>query len=196
MNPHPPRPLWLLVPLLGLIAVTASLAWWHAGKTTWQPPAALHPELPTSATTAIATHLQTVSTQQAQERPLLWVSRRPLEQSANITPSETPDDLGSARLVGVFESGYQQRVALLLKPDGSKLTITSHSQPWRIEAFTGKIAVFLSDSKQRLEKTLEAGAAPPKPAPPAPPQQPRQRQQPGQQSQPSQMRQAPVQPRT
>jgi len=190
--PRPPRPLWLLAPLLALIAMTASLAWWHAGKTTWQPPVALRPELPTSVGAAIATHLQTVSTQQAQERPLLWMSRRPLAQNSTITSAETSDDLGSARLVGVFESGNLQRVALLLKADGSKLTITSHSQPWRIEAFTGKIAVFMSDNNQRLEKTLEAGAAPPKPTP-LPQQQPaRQRQQPQQ----PQIRQAPIQPRT
>jgi len=195
MKHAPPRQLWLLVPVLAVLAVAAGAVWWQTGKATWQPPAALRPELPNSAThTFSANALQTVGTQHAQERPLLWVTRRPLAQDATITPSETSDDLGNARLVGVFESGNHQRVALLLKPDGSKLTITSHSQPWRIEAFNGKLAVFISDNNQRLERPLEAGAAPPKPPPPEPPSRQRQRPQP--QSQPPELRQTPVQPRT
>jgi len=191
MHPiHVPRQRWLLAPCLALAALIASFAWWQAGKAAWQPPPALRPTLPETASHAIVVNAQ-AHIQHAQARPLLWVSRRPLQQDAIITPSEVTDDLGNARLVAVFESGNFQRVALLLKADGSQLTITSQSQPWRIEAFNGQRAVFVSNTNQRLERLLEAGPPPPKPAPSA---QPRQRQPQPSPPPPPQFRQTPAQP--
>jgi len=186
MKHRPPRQRWLLAPCLALLALIASAAWWQAGKATWQPPVALRPTLPDTA--AIAANMQ-ANIQHAQARPLLWVSRRPMQQDATIAFNAVTDDLGNTRLVAVFESGNFRRVALLLKADGSPLTITSESQPWRIEAFNGQLAIFVSNTNQRLERLLEAGPPPPKPPPSV---QPRPSQpQPGP---PPSPRQTPVQP--
>ncbi|MEZ5718454.1 MAG: hypothetical protein R3E55_08370 [Burkholderiaceae bacterium] len=48
-------------------------------------------------------------------------------------------------------------MAILQRPDGSPLKITTESTPWRIESFDGRKAVFVSADAQRIERPLEAG---------------------------------------
>ncbi|MBS0392342.1 MAG: hypothetical protein JSS19_15930 [Proteobacteria bacterium] len=72
-------------------------------------------------------------------------------------------EINQSRLTAVFESG-RQRIALLQRPDGSPLKLTSDTKPWRLESFDGRKALFVSeDGAQRVERPLEAGPKGPAP---------------------------------
>lgn len=149
---------WLLAPVLAALALGVSGYWWHTQRATWSPPPARTPDLPVfepipGARAAVIRH--------AQERPVLWVSRRP-PQVDEKKKDEAADALSQSRLMAVVESG-SQRVAMLQQPDGSKLKITTETKPWRIESFDGRKAQFVSADGRRIERLLEAGAPPPKP---------------------------------
>ena len=154
-----PRP-WLLAPILAALALGASAYWWHTQKATWSPPPERRPDLPAFEPIP---GVQGIAARQAQERPLLWVSRRP-PAVAEKKKDEAADMLSQSRLMAVLESG-QNRVAMLQQPDGRKLKITMETKPWRIESFDGRKAVFRSTDNRQIERPLEAGAPPPKAAP-------------------------------
>lgn len=149
-----PKP-WLLGPVLAAVALAASAYWWHTQKAMWTPPPERRPELPAFASLPGP---QGAAVQHAQERPVLWASRRP-PQVVEKKKDEAADSLAQSRLMAVLESG-PNRVAVLQQPDGSKLKITAETKPWRIESFDGRKAVFLSADDRRIERPLEPGAAP------------------------------------
>ena len=145
---------WHLLPVLAASAVAASAYWWQAEKERWVPPAALKPDLP--KVEPLPQHAR-VRARQALERPVFWASRRPVE--VDDKKNNLARELNQSRLTAVFESG-RERVAILQRADGSTLKITTHTKPWRIEAFDGRKAIFVSADAGRVERPLEAGTAP------------------------------------
>ena len=144
---------WYLGPVLGAVALAASVYWWHTEKDRWVPPPARRPDLPKvepmpQAIKVRATH--------ALEHPLLWMSRRPV--AVDEKKSGLVTELMQSRLTAVLESG-SDRVAILQRPDGSTLKITGETKPWRVESFDGRKAFFVSADDQRVERPLEAGSA-------------------------------------
>ena len=69
-------------------------------------------------------------------------------------------ELMQARLTAVFESG-PERIAVLLRPDGSTLKIWGETKSWLIESFDGRRAQFVSSDDQRVERLLEPGSVVP-----------------------------------
>lgn len=143
---------WYLVPVLAIAALATSAYWWHTEKNTWTPPTARSPDLP---------HLESMPQPQviravyAIQRPLLWTSRRPAD--TGVVKRSMDSELMQSRLMVVLESGTIL-VAILQRQNGSPLKITTETQPWRIESFDGRKAVFVSTDAQRVERPLEAGA--------------------------------------
>lgn len=145
---------WYLLPVLAASAVAASAYWWQAEKDRWMPPAALQPDLP--KVEPLPEHAR-VRARQAVERPVFWASRRPVE--VDDKKNSLARELTQSRLTAVFESG-RERVAILQRADGSTLKITTDTKPWRIEAFDGRKATFVSTDDGRVERPLEAGNPP------------------------------------
>lgn len=148
---------WHFTPLLAGAALAAGAYWWLAEKDLWQPPPARTPELP-----QLAPLQQPVrsTVREALARPPLWASRRPVEADGKKGGME--QEINQSRLTAVFESG-RQRIALLQRPDGSPLKLTSDTKPWRLESFDGRKALFVSeDGARRVERPLEAGSGAPK----------------------------------
>lgn len=145
---------WYMLPVLAAAALAASAYWWQAEKDRWVPPHALKPDLP--KVEPLAQH-PSVRARQAVERPVFWASRRPVE--VDDKKNSLARELTQSRLTAVFESG-RERVAILQRADGSTLKITTDTKPWRIEAFDGRKAIFVSADDGRVERPLEAGAPP------------------------------------
>jgi len=151
---------WHLGPFVVAAALGASAYWWHTQKDAWTPPAPRKPDLP--KVEAMPKPPRT-TVRQAQERPLLWTSRRAVK--ADDKKGKQAKELTESRLMAVLESG-KERVALLQRANGTPLKITTETKPWHIESFDGRKAVFVSADGQRIERPLEAGKAPaPTPAP-------------------------------
>lgn len=142
---------WYLAPVVGIVAVAASMYWWNAEKERWNPPPPLKPDLPTVEPMPPVVRTRAP---QALERPLLWSSRRPV--AVDDKKSGMANELMQSRLTAVFESG-KERIAILQRADGSTLKITGETKPWRVESFDGRKALFLSGD-QRVERPLEAGS--------------------------------------
>lgn len=164
--------IWLIGPLAAVLALGAGAYWWQVRKDDWQPPAALAPELPQLVQLPASPPVRAA---EAQARPLLWSSRRPMDNAGEPRKNGQQQELAQSRLLAVLQSGGE-RVALLQRADGTALKITGRGEPWRIESFDGRQAVFLSASGQRIELALELGPSPQAtaPAPPAPRSIPRQ----------------------
>ncbi|BEP95135.1 hypothetical protein GmRootA79_35190 [Acidovorax sp. A79] len=143
---------WYLGPVLAIAALAASAYWWHAEKDRWSPPSPRKPDLPKvePMPQPIKVHAK-----QAVERPLFWASRRPVV--VDEKKSSLVTELSQSRLTAVLESGAQ-RVAILLRADGTTLKVTGETKPWRLESFDGRKAVFVSADDQRVERPLEAGS--------------------------------------
>ena len=144
---------WYLAPVLGNVVVAASAYWWDAEKERWMPPPPRKPDLPTVEPMP---NVVRIRARQAVERPLLWTSRRPV--AVDEKKSSMVNELMQARLTAVFESG-KERIAVLQRADGTTLKITGETNPWRVESFDGRTALFVSADNQRVERPLEAGAA-------------------------------------
>lgn len=154
---------WLVVLWLAAAALLASAWGWHARRDAWQPPPALAPQLPSLVALPAP---EAAPMRVSLARPLLWPARRPIEQGAAKNGPES--ELAKARLLAVVSSG-KEWIALLARPDGSALKLTTQTRPWRIEAFDGRNATFVrQDGGQRVERPLEH-AAPSSPAASAPP---------------------------
>lgn len=143
---------WYLGPVLAVAALAASAYWWQAEKDRWTPPEARRPDLPKVESLPQSVP---VRARQAVERPLFWVSRRPLD--VDDKKGSLARELTQSRLTAVLESGGQ-RVAILQRADGSTLKITTETQPWRIVSFDGRKATFVSADDGRVERSLEAGS--------------------------------------
>ena len=155
------KPLYL-APLLAAAALVASAYWWQAEKDRWVPPKERRPDLPKVEPMPQPAPMRA---RQALERPVLWVSRRPLD--VDDKKGSVARELTQSRLTAVLESGGE-RVAILQRADGSTLKITAATQPWRIVSFDGRKAVFVSADEGQVERPLEAGgpaAAPAKTGP-------------------------------
>lgn len=153
---------WHLAPLLAAVALVASAYWWQAEKDRWVPPRERRPDLPKVEPMPQPAPMRA---RQALERPVLWVSRRPLD--VDDKKGSVARELAQSRLTAVLESGGE-RVAILQRADGSTLKITAATQPWRIVSFDGRKAVFASADEGQVERPLEAGgpaAAPAKTGP-------------------------------
>lgn len=151
---------WHIIVLLAAAALAVSAWGWHARKNAWQPPPARLPQLPSLP--ALPTP-EAADMHSSLARPVLWPARRPPEQGSR--KSEDPE-LAKARLLAVVSSG-KDLIALLARPDGSALRLTSSSQPWRVQAFDGRTATLVhSGNGQRVERVLERQAQP-SPAAPA-----------------------------
>lgn len=142
---------WHLVPVLAAVALGASAYWWQSSKDTWSPPAPRKPELPQIEPMPRPPDARAVH---AAKRPVFWASRRPADTGG--PKGGLAGELAQSRLTAVLESGANS-VAILQRPDGSPLKITTESTPWRIESFDGRKAVFVSADAQRIERPLEAG---------------------------------------
>lgn len=142
---------WHLVPVLAAVALGASAYWWQSSKDTWSPPAPRKPELPQIEPMPRPPDARAVH---AAKRPVFWASRRPADTGG--AKGGLAGELAQSRLTAVLESGANS-VAILQRPDGSPLKITTESTPWRIESFDGRKAVFVSADAQRIERPLEAG---------------------------------------
>lgn len=153
---------WYLLPVLAVSAVAASAYWWQAEKDRWMPPTALKPDLP--KVEPLPKHAP-IRARQAVERPVFWSSRRPVE--VDDKKNNLARELNQSRLTAVFESG-RERVAILQRADGSTLKITADTKPWRIEAFDGRKATFVSADDGRVERPLEAGTPAATRTPPGP----------------------------
>lgn len=144
--------LWPMWPVLASVSLAVSAYWWNAKKETWQPPPARKPDLPK---VEAMPQLLPLGIKRAQDRPLLWTSRRPVDVE-DKKGSQT-SELMQSRLTAVLESG-SQRVAILQRPDGTTLKISTETNPWRIESFDGRKAIFVSATGgERVERPLEAG---------------------------------------
>lgn len=141
---------WHLGPALVAAALAASAYWWQTEKDRWTPPEARRPDLPKVEPLP---QPEPMRAKQALERPVLWMSRRPLD--ADDKKSSLASELAQSRLTAVFESG-NQRVAILQRPDGSTLKITTETKPWRVVSFDGRKALFVSADDGRVERPLEA----------------------------------------
>ena len=120
---------WYLAPLLAAAALVASAYWWQAEKDRWVPPKERRPDLPKVEPMPQSVPMRA---RQALERPVLWVSRRPLD--VDDKKGSVARELTQSRLTAVLESGGE-RVAILQRADGSTLKITAATQPWRIVSF-------------------------------------------------------------
>lgn len=140
---------WFFAPLVALIAVIVSGLWWQSEKDRWKPPPARKPDLPSVA--AMPPPMPVLA-KQALESPLFWASRRPVE--VDDKKGGLAKELTEARLTAVLESGTQ-RVAILLRADGTTLKINNETKPWRLDSFDGRKAVFFAQGDQRVEKQLE-----------------------------------------
>ncbi len=143
---------WYLGPLLGAAALAASAYWWDVEKERWTPPPPRKPDLPKVEPMPSVVPIRA---RQAIEHPLFWTSRRPVV--VDEKKSSLVSELMQSRLTAVFESG-PERVAILLRADGSTLKITGETKPWRIESFDGRRAFFISSDDQRVERPLESGS--------------------------------------
>lgn len=141
---------WYLGPVLAAAALAASAYWWQADKDRWTPPEARRPDLPKVEPMP---QPEPMRARQALERPVLWMSRRPLD--ADDKKSSLASELAQSRLTAVFESG-NQRVAILQRQDGTTVKITTETQPWRVVSFDGRKALFVSADDGRVERPLEA----------------------------------------
>lgn len=151
--------LWHFAPVLAGIAIAGNVAWWDMKRDAWEPPVAKVPDVPDiapmpSRSPALVT--------QALQRPLLWTSRRPIP--VNDKKAGIAQELLQSRLMAVLESG-NERVAILRRADGSVLKITAVSDPWKLEAFDGRRAIFVSPEGQRVNRPLEPGNPVPAGAP-------------------------------
>ncbi len=142
---------WYLAPVLGAAALGASAYWWQAEKDRWVPPEARRPDLPKVEPMPQPAPMRA---RQALERPVFWISRRPLD--VDDKKGSVARELTQSRLTAVLESGGE-RVAILQRADGSTLKITAATQPWRIVSFDGRKAVFASADEGQVERPLEAG---------------------------------------
>lgn len=147
--------LWFMAPVLAGVAVAGNVYWWQLNRDAWQPPIARLPDIPN-----IAPMPQRVDAgaQQALQRPLLWTSRRPIP--VNDKRAGIAQELQQSRLMAVLESG-DEHVALLRRNDGSVMKITAISNPWKLDSFDGRRAVFISPDGQRVDRPLEPGTAAP-----------------------------------
>ena len=147
--------LWPIIPMLAGIAVASNVYWWQLKRDAWQPPAAKVPDIPSIAPMPPRVE---VGTLQALQRPLLWTSRRPIP--VNDKKSGVVQELQQSRLMAVLESG-NERVAILRRSDGSVMKITATSDLWKLEAFDGRRAIFVSPEGQRVDRPLEPGSPAP-----------------------------------
>ena len=143
---------WHVVPLLVAASAGACFYWWEQEHELWNPPSALRPDLPKSEPLVA---FAAVRAAQADARPIFWTTRRPVEKDEK--KDNAMNELMSARLSAVFESGGS-RIALLQRPDGTPMKITSTSSPWKIQSFDGRRGLFLSSDGQQVSRPLEAGA--------------------------------------
>ncbi|WP_265655696.1 hypothetical protein [Verminephrobacter aporrectodeae] len=158
---------WHLAPVLAAAALAAAAYWWHSERNSWRAPAARRPELPSVEPMPQPAR---ASVHQALERPLLWSARRPVQTDEK--PGGLARELTQSRLTAVFESG-RERVAVLLRADGSSFKITGQTRPWRLENFDGRTAGFVSADGERVERLLEPGAPTPRADPRRPTEPPR-----------------------
>lgn len=156
---------WLLA--LGVAALMSAICvyWWSVGRNKWQPPPPLKPDLPELIALPVPSQVKAT---QAKERPLFWAARRPAASASAQADAKTgvESELAQSRLMAVLESGAR-RVALLQRPDGGVLKISSvgPAGPWHLDSFNGKVAVFVSRDGQRVERPLAAVRGPAVPAP-------------------------------
>lgn len=143
--------LWHIAPVLAGIAIASNAVWWDMKRDAWEPPTAKVPDVPDIAPMPLRAP---AAVTQALQRPLLWTSRRPIP--VNDKKSGIAQELLQSRLMAVLESG-NERVAILRRADGSVLKITAVSDPWKLEAFDGRRAIFVSSDGQRVNRPLEPG---------------------------------------
>lgn len=143
---------WHVVPLLATVAVGVSVHWWQSESDRWVPPQARRPDLPKLEPMPQPVR---VNARQALERPVFWSSRRPME--IEDKKSSLSRELSLSRLTAVLESGHE-RVAILQRADGTVFKITGETQPWRIESFDGRKAVFSSADAGTVERPLDPGS--------------------------------------
>lgn len=141
---------WHIAPAVAIAAVAASVGWWQVQKDRWSPPPALKPDLPQIEPMPSPAPF---TAKQAQARPLLWTSRRP--PPAEERKDNMAQEITQSRLTAVLESG-SELVAVLQRANGTTLKITTETNPWRIQSFDGRKAVFVSGGRS-VEKPLEAG---------------------------------------
>ena len=161
---------WLILMALAAFAIVASVAWWLVARSSWRPPVPIKPALPESIAMGDFAAPQSKHTL---EMPLFWSSRAPVEEGEMKADAAPASEIAELRLMAIFESGGQ-RVALLQRPDRSVLKLDSANPEgdWRLDAFDGLVATFVSTSGQRVERPLErvgATAAAPAARPVAPP---------------------------
>lgn len=133
----------LLLTALGLATAALGAAgwWWWRDHAWWQPPPVVLPQLP-----ALAPWTPEVAEppRAALERPLLWSSRRPPPPPRQ--PSEEDrllEEINRATLIAVVQSGPRQ-VAILRLASGALVRYGEASTPWRLAAFDGRVARFVS----------------------------------------------------
>ncbi len=143
--------LWHIAPVLAGIAMAGNAVWWHTKRDAWEPPMAKLPDVPNVVPMPQRAPTGTI---QALQRPLLWTSRRPIP--VNDKKAGIAQELQQSRLMAILESG-SERVAILRRADGSVLKITALSEPWKLEAFDGHRAIFVSSEGQRVNRPLEPG---------------------------------------
>lgn len=147
---------WIVVPMLAAAALAASAYWWKTHQNDWNAPPPRQPDLPQYIPMASP---PSVSTVQALARPLLWISRRPVESKNEGQKNQQEQELVQSRLLAVLESGGD-RIALLQHANGTLLKLTSESKPWRLESFDGRRAIFFSDEAKQSELFLEYATPP------------------------------------
>lgn len=151
---------WHLGPVLAVAALGASAYWWHAHKNDWSAPAPRKPDLPQYtplAPPAAMANAQTLA------RPVLWITRRPVELKVQSQKNQEEQELAQSRLLAVLESGGS-RIALLQRANGTPMKLTSQTQPWRLQSFNGRQAQFVTDDGRNVGLQLEyaPGAQPPR----------------------------------
>lgn len=142
---------WPIAPVLAGVAIAGNIAWWDMKRDAWQPPMARVPTIPDIA--PMPPRIPTGSLL-ALQRPLLWTSRRPIP--VNDKKAGIAQELQQSRLMAVLESG-SERVAILRRNDGSVMKITAISIPWRLEAFDGRRAIFVTSDGLQVDRPLEPG---------------------------------------
>ena len=143
---------WLVWPLVAIGALLGSALLWDQEAGKWVAPHPLRPDIP--VVDAMPPTLVFVA-HSARERPVFWSSRR---VKKNEPPKDTRqlEEMTQARLISVVQAG-PAFVALLRRKDGSLLKITHETDPWRIESFAGRQAVFVGKDGQKLEIPLKSG---------------------------------------
>lgn len=145
---------WYVLPLALVSAIAVSALWWQNEKDRWVPPQPLKPDLP--KVEPLPQHERALA-KQALAQPVFWASRRAVD--VDDKRSNLAQELAQSRLSAVFESG-RERVAILQRPDGSTLKLTTETKPWRIESFDGRSATFVSADDGQVTRPLEPGNPP------------------------------------